>query len=135
MTNFASIIFIIGIHYCFVCTPFLLHANTVNFNTILIEGNSRISDGAIKNYSQLRVSEPTSAQDLSNAYSRMIGTGLFKNVEFKETDDQLTIFVEDIPISSDDCTLFPYASIYLPSDVLFIKIHISTVIIIGIITK
>ena len=97
MTNFASIVFIIGIHCCFVCTPFLLHANTVKFNTIVIEGNSRISDGAIKNYSQLRVSEPTSAQDLNNAYSRVIGTGLFKNVEFKETDEQLTIFVEEYP--------------------------------------
>ena len=93
MTNFASIIFNIGIHCFFVCTPFLLHANTVNFNTIVIEGNSRISDGAIKNYSQLRVSEPTSAQDLNDAYSRVIGTGLFKNVEFKETDEQLIIFV------------------------------------------
>ena len=86
----------------FFCQIFLFEvsavsANTFRLNSIAVNGNNRISNAAIVNYSRLILNEQVSSEDLSTAYRKILNTGLFKNVSFKQIDRDLIITVEEFP--------------------------------------
>ena len=80
---------------------YALSANTFSLKSISIEGNKRISDEAIYNYSRLQLNEKISSEDLNTAYKNIYDTGLFKNVEFKQSNAGLTITIEEYPTISE----------------------------------
>ena len=74
-----------------------LSAETLQITSVVVEGNTRISDNAILNYSRLETGKDLSSEELKIAYSKVYDTGLFKNVEFKKNGSELIIFVEEYP--------------------------------------
>lgn len=74
-----------------------LSANPLQITSVVVDGNTRISDNAILNYSRLNITKDLSSEDLKIAYSKVYDTGLFKNVEFKKNGSELIIFVEEYP--------------------------------------
>ena len=97
MKKFLSIV-LIGLFYqSFVFQLSAVHANTFNLNSIIVQGNKRLSDEAIINYSRLDVSKNLSSEDLSNAYKKIINTGLFKEVAFNRSNRKLIISVDEYP--------------------------------------
>ncbi len=74
-----------------------LKAETFKLNSILIEGNNRLSDAAVTNYSQLKIGTSISSQDLNEAYRAIIDTELFKTVVFKRDKNKLVIRVDEYP--------------------------------------
>ena len=62
-----------------------------------VEGNNRISDNAIVNYSSLNLNSSISSEDLSSAYNNILNTDLFRMVKFKQRGDQLKIIVDEYP--------------------------------------
>ena len=86
----------------FFCQIFLFEfsavsANTFRLNSIAVNGNNRISNAAIVNYSRLILNKQVSSGDLSTAYEKILNTGLFKDVSFKQVDRNLIITVEEYP--------------------------------------
>ena len=86
----------------FFCQIFLFEfsavsANTFRLNSIAVNGNNRISNAAIVNYSRLILNKQVSSEDLSTAYEKILNTGLFKDVSFKQVDRNLIITVEEYP--------------------------------------
>ena len=86
----------------FFCQMFLfdvsaVSANTFRLNSIAVNGNNRISNAAIVNYSRLILNKQVSSGDLSTAYEKILNTGLFKDVSFKQVDRNLIITVEEYP--------------------------------------
>lgn len=86
----------------FFCQIFLFEvsavsANTFRLNSIEVNGNKRISNAAIVNYSRLILNKQVSSEDLSTAYTKILNTGLFKDVSFKQVDRNLIITVEEYP--------------------------------------
>lgn len=78
-----------------------LSANTISLKSISVEGNKRISDEAISNYARLTLNKKISSEDLNTAYNNIYDTGLFKNVEFKQSNAGLVITVEEYPTIND----------------------------------
>ena len=78
-------IFLISL-FCqfFLFEPTTLSANTFKLGSISVEGNYRLSDEAILNYSRLKSNATTSSEDLNIAYNKVLDTGLFKDVVFKQ---------------------------------------------------
>ena len=77
--------------------PTKISAEIFRINSTSIEGNYRISEDAIVNYSRLNLGKVLSSEDLNEAYFNIIETGLFKSVEFNRRGSELTIFVEEHP--------------------------------------
>ena len=74
-----------------------LGAQPFELNSISVEGNERISNSAITNYSKLREGAFVSDQELNEAYNNIVNTELFRSVKFKRRDKILTIEVEEYP--------------------------------------
>ena len=72
-------------------------ATTFQINNILVEGNNRISNSAISNYSELKLKTDISAEDLNKAYTNIVNTNLFKLVKFDRRGGLLKIIVEEYP--------------------------------------
>ena len=72
-------------------------ATTFQINNILVEGNNRISNSAISNYSELNLKTDISAEDLNKAYTNIVNTNLFKLVKFDRRGGLLKIIVEEYP--------------------------------------
>ena len=81
--------------------PSALSANTFKLASISVEGNNRLSDEAILNYSRLDPNADISSEDLSIAYNKVLETGLFKDVVFKQDGRNLTITVQEYPTIND----------------------------------
>ena len=77
--------------------PSYLEAKTFNLNTISVEGNDRLSDAAVINYSRLVMQNNLTSEDLNKAYKKIVETGLFKRVSFKQVNRKLIISVEEYP--------------------------------------
>ena len=77
--------------------PSILAATTFSLSSISVEGNKRLSDEAIVNFSRLNLNNNISSEDLNDAYSQILNTGLFKEVNFKQSNRNLIIFVEEYP--------------------------------------
>ena len=88
MARFLSII-LVGL-FCkiLILEPSTLDANNVSFSSISVEGNKRISDEAIVNYSRLKPGNNISSEDLNDGYRKIINTGLFKDVSFKQSNQR-----------------------------------------------
>ena len=97
MEKFISVVLIGFFCHIFVVTPTPLNANTFNLSSISVEGNNRLSDDAIINYARLRPNTTLSSEDLNSAYTKILNTGLFKNITFKQNGQNLTISVEEYP--------------------------------------
>lgn len=78
-------------------TSIAVSASSFKVSSISVLGNNRISDEAILNYARLIPSATLSSEDLSKAYSKVLDTGLFKNISFKQDGQILTITVEEYP--------------------------------------
>ena len=97
MEKFISVILIAFFANFFVFEPAALSASTFKLGSISINGNNRLSDDAIINYSRLRSNMTVSSEDLSSAYTKVLETGLFKSVAFKQNGPNLIISVEEYP--------------------------------------
>jgi outer membrane protein insertion porin family len=78
-------------------TSIAVSASSFKLSSISVLGNNRISDEAIVNYARLIPSATLSSEDLSKAYSKVLDTGLFKNISFKQDGQNLIITVEEYP--------------------------------------
>ena len=97
MAKFLSI-FLIGFFcHIFLLEPASLNASTFRLSSILVDGNNRISDEAIVNYARLSTIADLSSEELNTAYKRVLDTGLFSNVAFKQNGQKLIITVEEYP--------------------------------------
>ena len=88
MTKKIVIDFFIGfVFQNFIFEPSNLDADTFQIkDSISVEGNNRISDEAIVNYSSLNLNSKISSEDLNDAYKNILNTDLFKDVKFKQSD-------------------------------------------------
>ena len=75
--------------------PSVLIADTYRLDSISVEGNYRVSDEAVVNYSRLKVGETTSSENLNDAYNKVLNTGLFSSVELKQLNKGVIIFVKE----------------------------------------
>jgi outer membrane protein insertion porin family len=71
-------------------------------DTILVEGNQRVTEAAARQMSGLRAGERVSALDIQNAIRRLMATGNFESVDIFSTGDparsvSLTLQVEERP--------------------------------------
>lgn len=97
MAKFLSII-LVGLFFkILVFEPSTLIAENLSFSSISVEGNKRLSDEAIVNYSRLVTGSIISSEDLNDAYRKIVSTGLFKNVSFKQSNQKLVISVTEYP--------------------------------------
>ena len=97
MVRFFSILLIGFVFQIFIFEPAVLSASTFKLDTIVVEGNNRISDEAIVNYTSLSSNTDLSSEELSTAYKQLLDTGLFKNVVFKQNGKKLIITVIEYP--------------------------------------
>ena len=74
-----------------------LKAETFELSSISVEGNNRLSNAAVANYSQLNIGDAVSSQDLNEAYKSIIGTELFRSVVFERNGNDLLIKVDEYP--------------------------------------
>ena len=74
-----------------------LDAQPFELNSITVEGNERISNSAVTNYSKLQAGDFVSDQELNEAYNNLVKTKLFRSVKFKRRDNSLIIEVEEYP--------------------------------------
>ena len=72
MKKILSIILLGFFYKILILEPSVVEANTFRLNSISVEGNNRISDAAVVNYSRLVPQNNLSAEDLNNAYSRIV---------------------------------------------------------------
>ena len=97
MANYLSI-FVIGLLcHVFLFEPAPLNASTFKLGTVSVDGNNRLSDEAIINYARLSPNEILSTEELNTAYTKVLDTGLFKTVAFKQDGRNLIITVEEYP--------------------------------------
>lgn len=76
------------------------YSNEAQVNSIVIDGNSRISDSEIIDYANIDIGKTYNQTDISNVIKSLFGTKLFKNVEVKIIENTLIINVEERPIIS-----------------------------------
>ena len=93
MVKFLSVLLISLLCQLFLLKPSLLIADTFRLDSILVEGNYRVSDEAVVNYSRLKVGETISSENLNDAYNNVLNTGLFSSVEFKQLNKRVIIIV------------------------------------------
>ena len=97
MARFVSIFLTALFFQTFHFSPDLVNANTFNLSSFSVKGNNRVSDEAIINYTRLIPSNTISSEDLNTAYNKVLDTGLFKNVSFKQDGRTLIIIVDEYP--------------------------------------
>ena len=95
MVKFLSVLLISLLCQLFLLKPSVLLADTFRLDSILVEGNYRVSDEAVVNYSRLKVGETISSENLNDAYNKVLTTGLFSSVEFKQLNKGVIIIVEE----------------------------------------
>ena len=77
--------------------PNFLSAQTISISEIEIVGNQRIEVDTIKSYISLSPGNVFEADEINAAYQRVLKSGLFESVEFKEINGVLTINVVEYP--------------------------------------
>ena len=97
MRNLVSILLLGFLCQIFLLDPSASRASTFDLSSISVQGNNRLSDSAIVNYSRLAPQKNVSSEDLAKAFGRISDTGLFKSVAFKQVDRTLIITVEEYP--------------------------------------
>ena len=77
--------------------PNFLSAQTISISEIEIVGNQRIEVDTIKSYISLSPGNVFEGDEINAAYQRVLKSGLFESVEFKEINGVLTINVVEYP--------------------------------------
>jgi outer membrane protein insertion porin family len=72
-------------------------AQNFRFNSVVIEGATRIERGTILSYAGIAQGETVSAGQLNAAYQNVLGSGLFETVEFVPQGSTLLIRVTEFP--------------------------------------
>ncbi len=72
-------------------------AQQYQFNTVRIEGNQRIGDGAILSQAGIVRGQPVSGGQLNDAFQRLNNSGLFETVAIEPQGGTLTITVVELP--------------------------------------
>ena len=72
-------------------------AQTYQFDSFAIEGNTRIEDATVLSYAGIARGQTVSAAEVNEAYQRILGTGLFESVEIAPKGNQLVIKVAEFP--------------------------------------
>ena len=82
------------------CLLNLAHAEDKQANFIVIEGNNRITNEEIIEYSRFEVGKTYSNQDISDIVKNLFATSLFINIKVKLEQNTLYISVTETPIIS-----------------------------------
>ncbi|NUH64096.1 outer membrane protein assembly factor BamA [Sulfitobacter sp. S0837] len=72
-------------------------AQQYQFNTVVIEGNQRINDGAILTRAGIGRGQPVSGGQLNDAYQNLQNSGLFESVAIEPRGGTLVITVVELP--------------------------------------
>ena len=72
-------------------------AQSYRFSSVAIEGNQRIETGTILSYAGIARNETVSAGQLNDAYQKILGSGLFEDVELVPQGSNLLIRVVEFP--------------------------------------
>jgi len=72
-------------------------SQSYRFSTVAIEGNQRIEAGTILSFAGIARGETVSAGQLNDAYQRILGSGLFEEVEVEPQGSRLVIRVTEFP--------------------------------------
>ncbi|MFK7937853.1 MAG: outer membrane protein assembly factor BamA [Roseovarius sp.] len=72
-------------------------AQNYRFNSVSIEGNQRVEAGTILSYAGIARGATVSADDLNQAYQRILGSGLFEEVAIEPQGGRLVIRVTEYP--------------------------------------
>ncbi len=72
-------------------------AQNYRFNTVSIEGNQRVEAGTILSYAGIARGAAVSADDLNQAYQRILASGLFETVSIEPQGSRLVIKVTEYP--------------------------------------
>jgi len=81
----------------FLSLPNVLNAQTISISEIEIVGNQRIEVDTIRSYISLTPGNVFEADEINAAYQRVLKSGLFESVDFKEINGVLTINVVEYP--------------------------------------
>ncbi len=73
------------------------YAQNFSFNAVDVQGNQRVEDGTILTYAGIARGQTVSAGQLNDAYQRILGSGLFENVEIEPKGSTLVIRVVEYP--------------------------------------
>ncbi|WP_412554442.1 outer membrane protein assembly factor BamA [Shimia sp. MIT1388] len=80
-----------------VALPTLGLAQTYNFSSIRVEGNQRIESAAVANYAAIPRGTTVTAGQVNAAYQRVLGSGVFEEVELVPSGSTLVIKVKEYP--------------------------------------
>jgi len=80
-----------------VALPTLGFAQTYNFSSIRVEGNQRIESAAVANYAAIPRGTTVTAGQVNAAYQRVLGSGVFEEVELVPSGSTLVIKVKEYP--------------------------------------
>ncbi len=80
-----------------VVMPTLGLAQTYNFSSIRVEGNQRIESAAVANYAAIPRGTSVTAGQVNAAYQRVLGSGVFEDVELVPSGSTLVIKVKEYP--------------------------------------
>ena len=81
----------------FVSLPNFLTAQTFTISEINISGNQRIEADTIRSYISIAKGQNIEADKINAAYQRVLKSGLFESVNFKEKDGILNVTVVEYP--------------------------------------
>lgn len=73
-------------------------AQTFQFSTIVVEGNTLIDDDTIAGFARIVRNRSMTAAEMNAAYQRVAGTGFFRSVDFVPQGNRLVIQVEEYPL-------------------------------------
>ena len=80
-----------------VTVPQVVTAQAYSFQQIEIEGTQRIEAATILSYLGIGQGEVVSAAQLNDGYQRLVGSGLFENVEILPRGNKLVVKVREYP--------------------------------------
>ncbi|MGH1577024.1 outer membrane protein assembly factor BamA [Planktotalea sp.] len=89
--------FALAISVGYVALPSAAHAQSYRFNAVKIEGNQRIEPSTILSYAGIARGKTVSGAELNDAYQRILGSGLFEDVEIVPSGNRLVIKVTEYP--------------------------------------
>ncbi|QDY69332.1 outer membrane protein assembly factor BamA [Qingshengfaniella alkalisoli] len=72
-------------------------AQGVNLSGVEVRGNQRIDSATVLTYAGLTPGQPVSAGELNAAYQRMVGSGLFEDVDLDVSGSRVIITVDEYP--------------------------------------
>ena len=82
---------------CAVALPHAALAQSYSFSSVAVEGTQRIEPGTVLSYAEIPRGQTVTAGELNAAYQRVLGSGLFEQVEFIPQGGQLVIRVTEFP--------------------------------------